>query len=283
MEGKNENELPLLQVDIEAVLKHKFPKNHKFIPRFIVKWLYDFFHLDIINSVLLIYRNIRGGKFVEKVLQHMNITLNVHGLENLPTTGGVIVVANHPMGGLDAMCLLKAISDVRDDLKVIANEIVTHIPQIQEQCTGVNKLGKTNKEALKNVDKLYEAGGVIEVFPAGLCSRKVDGKIIDLEWQKSFITKALQYQLVILPVYIDGSNSNKFYTLAKIRRFFKIKFNLEMMLLPSELYKQMNMSVNLYFGKPIPHTRFSKNKAWAQAQELKEFVYTLAEDRNQIF
>ncbi len=56
-----------------------------------------------------------------------------------------------------------------------------------------------------------------------------------------------------------------------------------MMLLPRELYKQMNMSVNLYFGKPIPHTRFSKNKAWAQAQELKEFVYTLAEDRNQIF
>ncbi len=283
MEGSKDIELPLLQVDIEAILKHKFPKNYKYIPGFVVRWLHKFFHLDIINGVLLNYRNIRGGKFVEKVLEHMNITLHVHGLENLPSTGPVIVVANHPMGGLDAMCLLKTLMDVRSDVKVIANEIVTHIPQIQEQCSGVNKLGRSSKEALKNIDKLYESAGVIEVLPAGLCSRKINGKIVDLEWQKSFITKAIQYQMQIVPVFIDGSNSNTFYNLAKIRRFFNIKFNLEMMLLPSELYKQMNTNVNLYFGKPIPYTRFSKHMAWEQAQELKDFVYTLSDDRNRSF
>ncbi len=283
MEGKKEIELPLLQVDIEAILKHKFPKNHKFIPKFVIKWLHDFFHLDTINGILLNYRNIKGGKFVEKVLEHMNINLHVHGIENLPLEGPVIVVANHPMGGLDAMCLLKSLTDVRSDVKVIANEIVTHIPQIQEHLSGVNKLGKSSKEALKNIDKLYESAGVIEVLPAGLCSRKINGKIVDLEWQKSFISKAIQYKMQIVPVYIDGSNSNAFYNLAKIRRLFNIKFNLEMMLLPSELYKQMNMSVNLYFGKPIPYTRFSKNLAWEQAQELKNFVYTLAKDSNETF
>jgi putative hemolysin len=283
MEGKKDIELPLLQIDIKAILKHKFPNKYKYIPNFIVKWLHKFFHLDIINSVLFNYRNIKGGEFVEKVLEHMNITLNIHGIENLPAAGPVIVVANHPMGGLDAMCLLKSLTDVRSDVKVIANEIVTHIPQIQEQLSGVNKLGKSSKEALKNIDKLYESAGVIEVLPAGLCSRKINGKIVDLEWQKSFISKAIQYKMQIVPVFIDGSNSSTFYNLAKIRRFFKIKFNLEMMLLPSELYKQMNMSVNLYFGKPIPYTRFSKNLAWEQAQELKDFVYTLSTDRNKTF
>ncbi len=283
MEGKKDIELPLLQIDIKAILKHKFPNKYKYIPNFIVKWLHKFFHLDIINSVLFNYRNIKGGEFVEKVLEHMNITLNIHGIENLPAVGPVIVVANHPMGGLDAMCLLKSLTDVRSDVKVIANEIVTHIPQIQEQLSGVNKLGKSSKEALKNIDKLYESAGVIEVLPAGLCSRKINGKIVDLEWQKSFISKAIQYKMQIVPVFIDGSNSSTFYNLAKIRRFFKIKFNLEMMLLPSELYKQMNMSVNLYFGKPIPYTRFSKNLAWEQAQELKDFVYTLSTDRNKTF
>jgi putative hemolysin len=283
MEGKKDIELPLLQIDIKAILKHKFPNKYKYIPNFIVKWLHKFFHLDIINSVLFNYRNIKGGEFVEKVLEHMNITLNIHGIENLPAVGPVIVVANHPMGGLDAMCLLKSLTDVRSDVKVIANEIVTHIPQIQEQLSGVNKLGKSSKEALKNIDKLYESAGVIEVLPAGLCSRKINGKIVDLEWQKSFISKAIQYKMQIVPVFIDGSNSSTFYNLAKIRRFFKIKFNLEMMLLPSELYKQMNMSVNLYFGKPIPYTRFSKNLAWEQAQELKDFVYTLSTDRSKTF
>ncbi len=283
MFGERNQELPLLQVDIHAILKHKFPKFHQYIPALIPKLLYKFFHLKTINEVLKEYRNFRGGQFVEKVLQHMNISLNVHDIDRLPKTGGVIVVANHPMGGLDAMCLLKAISDVRSDLKVIANEIVTFIPQLSEQCTGVNKLGKTSKEALKNVDKLYEHAGVIEVFPAGLCSRKINGKIVDLEWQKSFITKAIQYELTVVPVYIDGSNSNQFYSLAKIRRFFNIKFNLEMMLLPNELYKQMNLSVNLHFGKPIPYTRFSKQKAWQQAQDLKDFVYTLGDNPNQTF
>lgn len=281
--GDLNDELPLLQVDIEAILRTKFPRGYKFIPKFIVKALYRFFQLETINGVLLEFRNLRGGVFVSKVLERMNIQLNIHGIEKLPKTGGVIVVANHPMGGLDAMCLLKALNDQRDDLKVIANEIVTFIPQLQQQFAGVNKLGRSTKEALKNVDKLYESGGVIEVFPAGLCSRKINGKIVDLEWQKSFITKAIQYKLTILPVFIDGCNSNQFYTLAKIRRFFNIKFNVEMMLLPKELSKQINRSVNLHFGKPIPYTRFNKTNAWQQAQELKEFVYTIAEHPNASF
>ena len=277
------NELPLLQVDIEAILKSKFPRAFKFIPGFIVKGLYNFFQLETINGVLLEYRNIRGGNFVSKVLEKMNIQLNVHGIEKLPMSGGVIVVANHPMGGLDAMCLLKVLNDQRNDLKVIANEIVTFIPQLQEQFAGVNKLARSSKEALKNIDLMYQSGGVIEVFPAGLCSRKINGKVVDLEWQKSFISKAIQYNLTVVPVFIDGSNSNQFYNLAKFRRFFKIKFNLEMMLLPKELSKQVNRSVHLHFGNPIPPTRFHKAKAWEQAQELKNYVYTLADNPNTVF
>jgi putative hemolysin len=133
------------------------------------------------------------------------------------------------------------------------------------------------------VDQAYAEKEAMIVFPAGLCSRKIDGKIVDLDWQKSFLTKAVQYGYNIVPVHVNGANSNRFYRIANWRKFLKIKFNIEMMTLADELFKKKGQTVRLTFGQPIPASIFNKKNLFAEAQQLKDFVYQLESNPNATF
>ena len=121
-------------------------------------------------------------------------------------------------------------------------------------------------------------------FPAGLCSRKQKDGICDLEWKKSFITKARAHKRDIIPCYINGRNSDWFYNLARIRTFFGIKANIEMLYLVDEMFKQRDKEIVITFGKPISYTIFDKKKtdlSWAQI--LKTHVYSLEKNSNSLF
>jgi putative hemolysin len=125
--------------------------------------------------------------------------------------------------------------------------------------------------------QLYESENHLVTFPAGMCSRKVKGKIVDLEWKKNFITKAVQYKRDVVPVYFEGRNSNFFYALANVRKFLKIKFNIEMMYLPDEMFKQRGKHFTLKIGKPIPWQTFDKTKSQAEwAEWVKQVVYKMS-------
>jgi putative hemolysin len=109
-----------------------------------------------------------------------------------------------------------------------------------------------------------------------MCSRKVKGKICDLEWKKNFITKAVEYKRDVVPVYFEGRNSSFFYNLANLRKFLGIKFNIEMMYLPDEMFKQKNKKFTIVIGKPIPWQQFDKSKSHAKwAEWVKDIVYSL--------
>jgi putative hemolysin len=105
----------------------------------------------------------------------------------------------------------------------------------------------------------------------------VKGKIVDLEWKKNFITKAVQYKRDVVPVYFEGRNSNFFYALANVRKFLRIKFNIEMMYLPDEMFKQRGKHFTLKIGKPIPWETFDKTKSQAEwAEWVKQVVYKMS-------
>src|SRR5690606_29910040 len=110
------------------------------------------------------------------------------------------------------------------------------------------------------------------------------GKVVDLEWKKHFVTKAIQYKRDVIPVFVSGRNTNRFYRLANLRKFFRIKWNFEMFFLPDETMRHRNTDVHIYFGKPIPHSSFVKTKTHQQwAEWVKDTVYQLpaqAENRN---
>jgi putative hemolysin len=143
----------------------------------------------------------------------------------------------------------------------------------------VNKHGSFARDAAGLLHQAYNSNDQIMVFPAGLASRKIKGKIVDLEWKKHFITKSVEYKRDIIPVFIDGRNSNRFYMIAKLRKLLRIKWNLEMFFLPDETYRHRKKTVTVRFGKPLPYTMFDKSKTQTEwADYVKAIVYKLPED-----
>jgi putative hemolysin len=141
----------------------------------------------------------------------------------------------------------------------------------------INKHGR-NAENLALFDQTFASDKAILYFPAGLVSRKQPGGVIkDLEWKKTFISKAKKFQRDILPVYISGRNSNFFYNLANLRRKLGINANIEMLYLVDEMFRQRNKTIEVTFGEVIPYSGFDKSRTDTQwASWLRDMVYSLA-------
>jgi putative hemolysin len=158
-----------------------------------------------------------------------------------------------------------------------------HITNLKGLFIPVNKHG-SNAGYARTIDETFASDKAMLFFPAGLCSRKQKGEICDLEWKKSFITKARTHRRDVIPCHIKGRNSNWFYNLSRIRTLLGIKANIEMLYLVDEMFRQKNKEIVITFGKPISYTIFDKSKtdiAWAQ--ELKNHVYSLDKNKNNSF
>lgn len=263
-------------INIREVFADKSPGLAKFIPGFIYRFLHRILHIDYINEVLANYGHLQGTAFVDSVVEMFNVKEHLHGLENIPKEGKFIFASNHPLGGFDGMLLMKTVEKQLGEFKFLANDILFNIPQLNPVFVPVNKHGGHAREAARKLSEVYNSDCQVLIFPYGLASRKVKGKVTDLEWRKHFITKSIQHKRDVIPVFISGRNTNRFYRLAKIRKFFRIKWNLEMFLLPDETYRHRNMDVHLYFGKPIPYSTFDSGKSHSEwAAWVKEQVYKL--------
>ncbi|MCK4745533.1 MAG: glycerol acyltransferase, partial [Bacteroidales bacterium] len=148
----------------------------------------------------------------------------------------------------------------------------------------INKHGAQAMDNVRRINAIFNSDEQVMSFPAGLVSRRRRGVIRDGEWQKSIITKARQSKRDIVPIHVSGRNSNFFYNLANIRKFLRIKANLEMLFLPKESYLHRNKHFVITFGKPIPYETFDKQfSPLGWAQHVKEHVYVIAEDPRRVF
>lgn len=266
-------------IDIREVFADKSPRIAKLLPGFVYRYLHHILHIDFINEVLVRYGHLKGIEFVDSVVEMFNVKEHLHGVENIPTSGKYIFASNHPLGGFDGMLLMKNVDKKLGSFKFLANDILLNIPQLNPVFVPVNKHGAHAREAARALSGVYESDNQVLIFPSGLASRKIKGQIIDLEWKKHFISKAIQHHRDVIPVFISGRNTNRFYRLAKLRKFFRIKWNLEMFFLPDETYRHRNADVHLYFGKPIPYTTFDESKTHQMwADWVKQKVYTLPKE-----
>ncbi|MBK9283100.1 MAG: 1-acyl-sn-glycerol-3-phosphate acyltransferase [Sphingobacteriaceae bacterium] len=264
-------------IDVEKVLMTKAPTLYKILPRFAINWLKRKLHEDDINKGMIYLEQFHELEFNTEVLKFLDVKLEVSGHENLPLKGGVIVAANHPLGGLDGMALIKAIGDKRNDVRFIVNDILKNIKNYGDVFVGVNKVGGQSRNSLQFVEQIYATESAILVFPAGLVSRKFKEGIRDLEWNKSFINKSIKYNKPIVPVFIEGQNSRFFYNFAKWRKRLGIKANLEMLFLPDEMFKQKGNTIKIHFGKIIEPSLFYANhtpQKWSNI--MHDYIYTNA-------
>ncbi|WP_346856692.1 1-acyl-sn-glycerol-3-phosphate acyltransferase [uncultured Draconibacterium sp.] len=272
-ENKSEAYKP---ISIREIFAQKSPRLARLVPGFIYNYFTKILHLDYINHALKDYGHLKGIDFIDKVVEEFNVREFVHNSENIPTSGKYIFASNHPLGGFDSLLLMKNVNEKLGDLKFLANDVLMGIPNLSPVFVPVNKHGGHPREAAQALTDAYNSNNQILIFPSGLASRKIKGKIVDLEWKKHFIQKSVQHKRDIIPVFISGRNSNRFYRIAKLRKFFRIKWNLEMFYLVDETMKHRNTDVHLYFGAPIPYSTFDKTKTYNEwAGWVKEKVYKL--------
>ena len=263
-------------INIREIFKKKNPVLAKFLPGFVYSYINRILHIDFLNDFLKRNGHLRGIPFVEQSIQEFNIKEQINGFENIPESGRFIFASNHPLGGFDAFLLMKCVDKRLGKLKFLTNDILLGIPSLRPMFIPINKHGSNSREAAEILNATYNSDEQILIFPSGLASRKIKGKIVDLEWKKHFIAKSVNHHRDIVPVFIGGRNTNRFYRLANLRKFLRIKWNIEMFFLPDELIKHTNSEVPIYFGKPIPYTTFNKSKTQQEwAEWVKDRVYEI--------
>lgn len=280
-------------VDVEKALKEKNPKLFRVLPKSTISLIKKTVRQDHINSVIFRNKDKKGWDFLDGVIKELGVQISINGIENIPKNGGVFLAANHPMGGLDGMAFMHVVGSVRKDFKFFVNDILMQVDNLVENFIPVNVFGDNSEEYRTAFNVAYQSEEAVLIFPAGMVSRrqrKPSSKNIpkiskhhieDLIWKRSIVEKAFEFKKDIVPVHIKGFNSNRFYNLGYYRKNLFISANLELFLLPNELFTQRGKTIHFEIGKPIPGSHFDNMKSSSEwVQWLKEQVYALSTENN---
>ena len=243
-------------VDVENILKAKMGSKAKWVPSPVVSWLKHILHQDEVNRYLWESRHLTGTEWLEELYTF---------------------VSNHPLGGADGVALGSIIGRHYDSrFRYLVNDILMNLPGLAPLCIPINKTGKQSRNFPAMVEAGFQSDNHMLMYPAGLCSRRINGEIHDLPWKKTFITKSVEYQRDVVPIHFSGQNSNFFYRLSGFCDKHIKKVNIAMLFLVDEMYKNVHKTFRVSIGKPIPWQTFDKSKTPAQwAQYVQDIVYQL--------
>ncbi|MCH5239692.1 MAG: 1-acyl-sn-glycerol-3-phosphate acyltransferase [Muribaculaceae bacterium] len=272
---------PILQLDIKSIIEARVPaKKRRWIPSFLIKRIERLIRQKELNEILRATLPSEGSVFAKRVLDYLNISIDVKGIENLEDGGRYMFASNHPLGGLDGIALISVLGEKYgdDNIRFLVNDLLMNVEPLKGVFLPVNKFGRQGKSYAEIINEKMASDCQIFQFPAGLCSRLNDsGEIADLNWQKSFVAKAIESHRDIIPVFFEGKNSKKFYKTALWRKKLGIKFNLEQILLPAELCKARGSHFNIFFGKPISWQSLADSQKSAReiAADIRSISYSL--------
>lgn len=271
-------------IDIKRILKDKMGSKARFVPCFLVAWLKKIIHEDEVNRFLWENRNLKGTEWLTACVQYLDMTLDIIGAENLPDKNDgklYTFVSNHPLGGQDGVSLGSIIGRHYDGkFRYLVNDLLLNLPGLKSVSIGINKTGKQSRDFPRMVEAGFNSDNHLLMFPAGLNSRRINGEIHDLPWKKTFITKSVETHRDVVPIHFSGQNSKRFYRIAKFSDRY-LPFNLAMLFLVDEMYRNVGKTFRITIGKPIPWQTFNKTKTpmeWANFVE--ERVYALSSNDN---
>lgn len=276
------NERKLQQIDIAGILKKRIPASkQRFIPEFLYRMLSHIIHQNEINEMLRVAYPHTGSKFAEKVLSHLDISIETEGEDNIPPIGERVVFAsNHPLGGLDGIALIALLGKHYgdDNIRFMVNDLLMNIEPLNSVFLPINKYGSQARASAEMIDKEYASKRQMIIFPAGLVSRlHKGGTVKDLAWQKTFVRKASEHCRDIVPVRFVALNRPRFYRLARLRQLLGIRINLEQATLPAELCALHGTHFRIIFGKKVSISELKASGKTARiiAAEFRDKVYNL--------
>lgn len=240
-------------IDIQKEIEKKFPKikeKENFLKKSLFKIAKKIVHEDSINQFLSQNSHLKGFEFVDAVLDYFDFdyTASSNDFQNIPTSGKVVIIANHPLGGLDALCLLRLISQVRKDVKIVANDFLAGFEALNSLLIPIDNY--KIRQSKNDIKKIYEALNneeAVIIFPAGEVSRATTKGIKDPVWNKGFLNFAQNTNSPILPIFLDAKNSKTFYTISVINKTFST------LLLSHEMFKKKSKRINIKIGQIIPN------------------------------
>lgn len=267
-------------IDIDKILRDKMGAKAKFVPSFAVNWLKRILHEDEVNQFLWDSRGLSGTEWLTECVRYLDMTLQIEGLENLPDKDDgklYTFVSNHPLGGQDGVALGSIIGKHYDGrFRYLVNDLLLNLPGLKPVSIGINKTGKQSRDFPRMVEAGFKSDNHILMFPAGLNSRKINGKIYDLEWKKTFIAKSVEYQRDVVPIFFGGRNSDRFYRIARFSDKYVKKVNIAMLFLVDEMYRNVGKTFRVVIGKPIPWQTFDKSRTSIEwAKYVEDMVYEL--------
>jgi len=270
---------------IESVINTQYPvlaSNHKKFLRLATAFLRTLFHESEVQQFEQRYGHLSGMDFIEQVLEYFDFTYSISARdqEKIPTHGKIVIVANHPIGTLDGLALLKMVHKIRPDVKVVANQMLGTVKALDPILLTVDNInGKTARNNLKNIIDYVKSDAAVIIFPAGEVSRFGPKGIKDGEWSKGFLSIANSTKAPILPIHINGRNSLLFYTLSIVAK------PLSTFWLVHEMFKQENKSIIFKVGEKIEHENYRQQHVSLRdtASLFRRHIYMLAANKPLVF
>ena len=227
-----------------------------------------------VNVLLYNFQDEKDLAFINKLFNYFNLSISTQFNIPLEKLKRCIFVCNHPTGILDGLILLKTLNQAHPS-QMVTNDILDFVPNIRNLILTVDWLGTINKNQSRDLLNAFQSDRHIIIFPAGEVSKLINITIKDMDWNPSFIKKAIQFQRDIIPVRISGRNSILFYAVSTLRRLLKIDFNIEMFLLIREMFNKRNNSINVKFGNPIFYETLNGDKMKSEAKRIKEITCSI--------
>jgi len=274
-----------MAVQVEEYISKSYPSFVNYPKPFqygILNLFKKIFHEDEINSFLKEHAYKDAFGFVEAVLDYFDakIVVDKKEMARIPAYGKVVIVANHPLGALDALALIYLLQDIRKDIKILANDFLYSFDNLRELLIPIDNIsGKMKKSSISSIYEALNREEAVIIFPSGEVSRVSPGGIRDTKWQNGFYKIAKKAKAPILPVYIDAKNSKSFYLLSMINK------SLSTAVLPHEMFKFKNKTITFKIGKQIPFESYSIPSLGSKeiVKLLRKHFYNIAKGKKGIF
>ena len=272
-------------LNIEQAIQEKFPnfeQRSPWVKRPTISLLRKLTHEQEINQFLERHQDLQGFDFMDEVLDYFNFNYSVSHRDrtNIPATGRVVIVANHPLGALDGLSLLKLVGEIRRDVKIVANDMLLRFDALAPLFHPVDNLSKSTHKSnvAAIVDSLKNEEAII-VFPAGEVSRIKPNGVRDGKWNKGFLNFAQMSAAPILPIHISARNSSLFYGCSMVYK------PLAGMMLAHEIFNKHEKTIRLKVGKLLPYQQLDQLPLIKseKVKLLRRHLYGIAKGKRSLF
>ena len=272
------NKDTVFKIDIDQILSNKAGKKARYVPHIVRSWLKRIVHQNEINEFLTEVGDMQGVPWLDAVMNFLDDRLEVEGINHLPDDADgrrFTFVSNHPLGGPDGIAIGQLLGHhYKGRIRYLVNDLLMNLHGLAALCVPINKTGKQSRDLPRMVEAAFQSDNHVIMFPAGLCSRREKGIIHDVPWNKTFITKSIETQRDVVPIYFEGRNSDRFYRWASLGKRIGLKFNIAMLFLADETFLNRHKTFRVRIGKPIPWQTFDHSRRpaeWAQWVEQKVY------------